>query len=930
MLFSFFDAPGAPAQTQKDREQRERPAGQISLDWKQAGRVSVGVYDLATGRLVRTLLRGEQQGVGHHQLTWDGLDDRGRPVAAGKYEWRAVNSQGFKARYVTSIGINPPGGEQEIPQRSWVGDHAGAGIVAVDESGCYVGSPFTENLMTLVKIDSKMKRVEWSRPQFYDGGALRQVAVVADAVCLLQPDGKLRRLRKTNGEVLSEWQVADKKQLPTDLAGRGRNLILLTRNPDLVRWLSTENGKELAVVPMPGANCVTAESGNEKGTAVVAIGNDIYRIEPGRAAKKLLSLKGIIGSLDYDPGRRELWAVIDKHRAVRIDEKFQVVQEYGGQQRPEGPFDPTLFAGVEDIAADGAGGAFLCEPTHAPRRMVHVGRDGKILGQWFGGMAFYVNGTFDPEDPTAMYGISPEGWMNQYRIDFETGSWKIEACYKTGLLGDGLFPGAGLWRAVRRGGQLYFYHRVIPAVIRLDATKRRAVPIAIAARVLNSGRTFFQFAGSGRQGYPKPWVAACEHHKFKDLEKAPKLFSWTDSNGNGEFDAEEFTFSNSSASLSFHFPGDFTAVGDYLGAAGTNDRHAILRLPVSRWEGLEKSAPRWDWDKAELVGEISVDPLGYGVSRNVSVAPDGMTYVVFHAGLLIREHGQYEGGRWPEQSIRANRILAYDSRLRPLFAVGLQSKEPKQANTGVHFFPAQTSSGPNRTLVVNDQTIQSPQVWTHDGLYLGSFFDQRTDDGRGAGFYSIHGDDNQGGELVVTKNGKCYWLAPTIGFNRLYEITGWDAPPRQKGTIDRPKKVSSASGKGTGLKARYLRGDKVLHETTEAPTYFDPFGADPHSTKVQAPFRVEWTGSVEAPLTDRFRFSAFLGADEKLRVWVDDVLIYSQHHGAAVDLPVNLIAGKKHSIKIEYINPANRAELKLLWSSRVLDSTPISPNSLFP
>lgn len=48
------------------------------------GDVDLLVYN-ASGRLVRTLIDGVHRDVGSHDAVWDGLDDRGRPVAAGVY-----------------------------------------------------------------------------------------------------------------------------------------------------------------------------------------------------------------------------------------------------------------------------------------------------------------------------------------------------------------------------------------------------------------------------------------------------------------------------------------------------------------------------------------------------------------------------------------------------------------------------------------------------------------------------------------------------------------------------------------------------------------------------------------------------------------------------------------------------------------------------
>jgi hypothetical protein len=45
---------------------------------------------------------------------------------------------------------------------------------------------------------------------------------------------------------------------------------------------------------------------------------------------------------------------------------------------------------------------------------------------------------------------------------------------------------------------------------------------------------------------------------------------------------------------------------------------------------------------------------------------------------------------------------------------------------------------------------------------------------------------------------------------------------------------------------------------------------------------------------------------------------------------VDLAAGHRHRIRMEYINPDERAELKLLWSSRVVDPTRLTRETLYP
>jgi hypothetical protein len=233
-------------------------------------------------------------------------------------------------------------------------------------------------------------------------------------------------------------------------------------------------------------------------------------------------------------------------------------------------------------------------------------------------------------------------------------------------------------------------------------------------------------------------------------------------------------------------------------------------------------------------------------------------------------------------------------------------------------------------VIVNDQTKQPAQVWTHDGLYVGGFFDHRADDGRAAGFYQVHGDDNQGATIVKASNGKVYWLMPYQGHNRLYEISGWDNWQRQSGPVTRPEYPATQLDPGTGLTAKYFQGTNLIHEAAEAPIYYEPFGGEPHAGKVAAPYKAVWSGFVRPPVTDLFRFASLLGKGEQVTVWIDGKIVYAAGTADAANRRIPLTGGKRHRIRVEYVNPDGRAELKLLWSSRIIDPARLSDDILYP
>jgi flagellar hook assembly protein FlgD len=60
------------------------PTTHIVFSIRKDGPVTMAIYDVS-GRRVRTLIEGRVMEAGHHTMTWDGLDDRGKQVSSGVY-----------------------------------------------------------------------------------------------------------------------------------------------------------------------------------------------------------------------------------------------------------------------------------------------------------------------------------------------------------------------------------------------------------------------------------------------------------------------------------------------------------------------------------------------------------------------------------------------------------------------------------------------------------------------------------------------------------------------------------------------------------------------------------------------------------------------------------------------------------------------------
>ena len=94
----------------------------------------MAVYD-AKGKLLREILRAEPQSAGSHQVIWDGLDQQGRPVARGAYQWKLLRTGGLTTHYRMMLGTNG------VPDHAaWPGDHAGPSAVLAHGDDVYIGA----------------------------------------------------------------------------------------------------------------------------------------------------------------------------------------------------------------------------------------------------------------------------------------------------------------------------------------------------------------------------------------------------------------------------------------------------------------------------------------------------------------------------------------------------------------------------------------------------------------------------------------------------------------------------------------------------------------------------------------------------------------------------------------------------------------------
>lgn len=79
-----------------------KPMTAISFELKQAATVSVDIYDIS-GRLVKTLARGEFMAAGPATIRWQGTNERGQAVASGTYLYKVRAGNTVSTNRITLV-----------------------------------------------------------------------------------------------------------------------------------------------------------------------------------------------------------------------------------------------------------------------------------------------------------------------------------------------------------------------------------------------------------------------------------------------------------------------------------------------------------------------------------------------------------------------------------------------------------------------------------------------------------------------------------------------------------------------------------------------------------------------------------------------------------------------------------------------------------
>jgi alpha-L-fucosidase len=174
------------------------------------------------------------------------------------------------------------------------------------------------------------------------------------------------------------------------------------------------------------------------------------------------------------------------------------------------------------------------------------------------------------------------------------------------------------------------------------------------------------------------------------------------------------------------------------------------------------------------------------------------------------------------------------------------------------------------------------------------------------------------GARVLGSTQKVTWQAVGDG----YDITPSGNATNPIATVIQLDYTSSTKpvGTGTGLTAQYW--DNATFTGTPKVTRVDPalnfawrFSGSPDPAIPADNFSARWTGTIQPRSTEAYTLTTL--SDDAVQVWLDGKLVIDNatpHSAALNTATVNLQAGHRYPIRIDYTERTGEAYLKLFWS----------------
>ncbi len=422
---------GEYAETITAQKQEIRVAFEVPAD----GKASVVIED-ESGARVRNLVSGREFTAGAQSVVWDGLDESGKLVAPGKYDWRGVAHPGVDPVYKMHFAN---GGEESVAP--WGPNHSTLQGATTNGEHMFFAAPVTEGGWALMALDADGNFVQGYEHQH--GYGIQKDAIAADGKYLYCAQdgftwGGTRNVDLDSDTWTAEWKLTvirydlatgkvvefpgKKTAVEVDVmtVGPGSDhpdlddfnlgglavldgkLHVGSRNKDAVIVLDAGTGEPVESIPVKGVRHLTAHGGKVYAATDAGV--------VSLADRKMLTPAGgmdITGiALDAGGGIFVSDAAAHQVRKFTKDGK-----ETGTIGKPGGPYkgayDPARMVNPAGIAFDKTGKLWVTEDRWNPKRVLawDLAKD-EVVYEKFGMPHYGGDGSgFDPENPRRWIGL---------------------------------------------------------------------------------------------------------------------------------------------------------------------------------------------------------------------------------------------------------------------------------------------------------------------------------------------------------------------------------------------------------------------------------------------------------------------------------------------------------------------------------------------
>lgn len=857
----------------------------FSYNLPEAGLVSLGVFN-SEGDLVRTLLTGAKRPAGQVAEKWDGLSDFGEVLPAGSYTFKALAHKGITQEWIVSLhnSGNPPWVTSD-GKGSWGGDHGVPLDAACSADRVFLLWNYAEAGWNLIGC-SPDGRKQWGAWTYQNYPAPNSIATDGKLVYVCQESGVTVQDAATGKPVM-----LNKDTRGIDIPGGGATDIVCLDGRVYVLARGAIHCIDIANRRLAGKTDV----GEAKGLAAL----------PGTRCLLTVRKDGFLARVHVDDGYADTLfdtssVVYPYDLAVSPDGKTVFISDQGRGQNtikafsyPEGKpagtvgrpggrpalgkYDPSGVFMPGGIAFDTQGRLWVTEMDSTPKRISvwsPDGRQGRLEAEYFGGSAYSVGVSPDPERPEHVY-IHNTRWI----VDYEKRTARLDCTFaRPGYFGPQ--PHIGYWMgemiSIRHAKDRVFMLNG-PAV--WEMLEDHAVPVFTAVCMERA-------IGWPAERKPNPWAFTCY---WSDLNRDALV--QLDEVANIEEPYGGIANDRGNGSL-----GKDMAIEMARRAEGGSD---ILRLPVKEWrDGL----PIWA-KIPETKPVFRVKEKVWGVCWNAALT---------RCYVLETNDGYYTN------DMRSNGVACYAPDGRRLWrfkaGIGMDLQAPLTKTgelRGIEKVIGFTQAGKDGAEVVGVSGYYGNYcLLSEDGLFVAELCH---DNRRGHPLDStVVNPEGFGGYLVQHPKTKKTYLYGGDTDGRIWEVKGLDDMIRLQGGITiTPKDAESAAkalaeyqkaGGGT------MSTEAALSHPSKPPQIDGALDEWDFSKAVSVPAGPGRGGKAMAAYDDKFLYLAYQVADDSAFVNKGTDFAYLFKSGDLVDfiLCTNPDADPKRK--------AGKGDLRLLFA----------------